>query len=103
MTHYLIEFARKKAGQSNCRYKISALGFNRKGEFIGATFNIKRFMRKGGGIHAEMKLMSIYGTLLKRIIICRVNRNGDFLPIHPCKTCQKKANELNIKIITIER
>jgi hypothetical protein len=68
MNEYIIKIARMKASQSNCRYKISAIGFNHKGEMICSSFNKKRFYRKGGGIHAEMELMSDYGKYLKTII-----------------------------------
>jgi cytidine deaminase len=99
---YLIHRAIKKALISNCRYKISALGFNYKGDMIYSSFNKKRFPRIGGGIHAEMAVMAKYGRLIKTILICRVNKSGNLLPIHPCKICKTKAEELGIKILTID-
>jgi cytidine deaminase len=98
---YLIEKARQKALKSKCNYKIAALGFNHKGEMIGSAFNKPRFERHGGGLHAEMNVMLKSGPSLKTIIICRVNKHGKFLPIHPCTTCRTKAKELDIKIVTI--
>lgn len=89
-----------KAKQSICRYKISALGFDKKGNYIGSAFNQPRFSRYKGSIHAEMNLMSKYGKRLKTILICRVNRNGNIAPIKPCNMCKKKAKELGIKIET---
>ena len=97
----LIERAKKKAQQSECRYRISAVGLNKRGEVIGSTTNIKRFMRKGGGIHAEMNLMAKLGPALKTIIICRVGGQGEIRPIHPCSTCKEKADELGIKILSV--
>lgn len=94
--------AKKKALQSICRYKISALGFNKKGELIFSSSNKPRFDRKGGGIHAEMEVMLKAGPGLRTILICRVNRAGDLLPIEPCNICQEKADELNIKIYSIK-
>lgn len=99
----IITRAIKKAHQSNCRYKIAALGFNFKGDFIGSAVNIPRFKRKGGSIHAEMNLVAKYGTRIKTMIICRVSKTNDLLPIHPCKTCKRKLDELNIKCYTISR
>jgi cytidine deaminase len=96
-----IKKAKREALKSNCRYKISALGFNNKGELIYSSFNKLRFMRFGGGSHAEMNVMLKAGSGLKTIMICRVNRCGKMLPIDPCAICRLKANKLSIKIITI--
>lgn len=97
----LRKIAIQKANQSLCRYKVSALGFNKKGEVIYKAMNIPRFLREGGSKHAEMEVMLKGGPGIHQILICRTNGNGDILPIHPCKTCAKKANELGIKIISI--
>jgi cytidine deaminase len=94
--------AAKKATQSICRYKVSAIGFNKKGEIIHSSTNKPRFDRKGGGIHAEMEVMLKAGPALRTIVICRVNNAGDILPIEPCDMCQEKANELGIKIVSIK-
>lgn len=91
----------KKAGQSMCRYKISAFGLNHKNEVIYKSTNKPRFQKKRGGIHAEMEVMLKAGPSLKTIIICRVNNEGDLLPIDPCIMCEEKANELGIKIISL--
>jgi MoaA/NifB/PqqE/SkfB family radical SAM enzyme len=88
----------KKAKKSICHYRVAALGINHRGEILACTFNKPRFTRKGGGIHAEMQLMKIFKDNLKIIYILRVGEGGDILPIHPCKVCQEKANELNIEI-----
>ena len=92
----------KKALSSSCRYNISALGFNRRGELIGSCTNTPRFVKLGGGNHAEMLLMKQSSLALHTIVLCRVNSNGDLLPIEPCQACQRKADELNIKIVTLE-
>ena len=91
----------KKAQTSRCKYKISAMGFDNKGELIHVTRNTTRFNRQGGSVHAEMKLMREFGDKIKVIIICRTNMNGDLKLIHPCKACARKANELDIKIMSI--
>ena len=91
-----------KAKKSLCVYKISAMGIDHSGNMIGVSFNVKRFTKSGGGIHAEMNLMAQYGSNLKTIIICRSNNAGtEMLPIHPCERCSKKASELGIKIIPL--
>lgn len=96
------ELAIKKAYQSDCRYKISALGFNRRGELIYKATNRKRFFSKGGGIHAEMRVMLKAGPGLHTIVICRINNSGDLLPIDPCSICQSKAEDLGVKIVSIQ-
>ena len=102
MTTELINRAIKKAKQSICKYKISAMGFDKKGNLIGTAFNRPRFSRHGGSYHAEKELMAQYGDNLKTIIICRTNSNGDLLPIDPCPSCLEKATELGIKIKSIK-
>ena len=96
-----VQMAKKKAKQSDCRYKIRALAFNKKGDLIYKTTNVHRLSKKGGGIHAEMRAMAKYGELIKTLIICRVNNSGHILPIDPCIACARKAEELGIKIKTI--
>lgn len=99
---HLVDKAKSKAIKSNCRYKISALGFSRKGDLIGAVTNGHRFEKQGGGLHAETELIKKYGKKLKTILICRVGNRGDLLPISPCNNCKKVADKLNIKIISVK-
>jgi hypothetical protein len=98
----LTNLAVKKAKQSTCTYRVSALGLNKKGEVVYTSFNKSRFMRPGGAVHAEMDVMLKGGPGVKTIIICRVGRSGDILPIEPCEACRRKAEELGIKIISVE-
>jgi len=92
----------KKALQSYGRHKIAAIGLNSKGIPIAAAFNKARFPHKGGGIHAEQAVMLMAPKCLTTIVIARVNKSGDFLPIDPCAVCKQKADDLGIKIITFE-
>lgn len=98
----LIKMAVKKASKSTCVYRVSAIGLNKKGEVLYTAFNKHRFNRQGGGIHAEMEVMLKAGPGLKRILLCRIGNAGDLLPIHPCSICARKANELNVKIISVK-
>lgn len=98
----IVEKMRKKASQSASKFRIAAFGFNHKGECVAKARNIFRFDRKGGGIHAEMKIMQdAMRKRIRTIVICRVGKRGDFLPIDPCPTCQRKADELGIKILSL--
>lgn len=92
----------KKALQSNCKFRVAAFGFNRKGEMVISKTNVKRFSRKGGGIHAEQRIFSQarrYGILT--ILICRVGKGGKLRPINPCISCTNIANKLGITIRTV--
>lgn len=91
----------KKAMQSNCRFRVSAMGFDKNGNYIGSSVNAPRFDKYSGGLHAEMRLFARYGKNLKTVFICRIGNTGMLLPIEPCKTCAQKAKDLGIKIKTI--
>lgn len=95
------ERLRKKAGQSICTYKVSAIGFNRKGDYIGHSINVSRFMRQGGGKHAEMRLLQRYGNKISTIFIARFGKSGNFLPINACQCCQKVADKLGVRIVSV--
>ena len=102
MTNDMIQIlALKKASQSSCRFKVSAIGFNRKGDLIGTAVNQHRISKPGCSIHAEIALIKKMGRSLRTIIICRTNKTGGILPIHPCKTCTNIALRYNIDIKTI--
>lgn len=98
---HIIKLAIKKAKQSDCRYKVSAIGFNKKGDIIGTAFNKHFINRKGMSLHAEVNLIKKFTKSLKTIIICRSNETGTILPIHPCNACSKLANKYGIIIETI--
>ena len=66
------------------------------------TNNKPNLYFKGGGYHAEERLMSRYKSRLKNIVICRTNNSGDLLPIEPCKKCKSMADKLGVKITVIE-
>lgn len=97
-----VKKAQKKASSSECRFKISAMGYSAKGNFLGACTNQHRFIGKGRGLHAERKLIAKYGKRLKSIVICRVGQGGDLLPIDPCDNCQKIADKMGIKIYSVK-
>ena len=99
---HLIPKAINKAEQSPSKFKISAIGLDEKGQVLGSAFNSIRFDRFGGGVHAEMALLSRYGNNVKIIILCRVGKSGELRPIHPCEKCQKILDKKSIKVITVE-
>ena len=64
---------KKKAAQSRSKYRISAIAFDGRGDFVAQAFNGLPpdgvVGKPGIGIHAEWKLMMKYGSLIKTIII----------------------------------
>lgn len=104
ITVELINLAIKKAQQSNCTYKISALGFNAKGDYIGAVFNKKSNCRHSingkNGLHAEIELFKKYYP--SSILILRTNNSSKLLPIHPCKRCKSILVSNRVRLFTIE-
>ena len=91
----------KKAKKSTCTFKISAIGFSKKGNVLGITTNKFKLSKKMGGLHAEEALIKQFTSRLDKIIICRVGKTGDVLPIDPCEKCSKLAKKYNIKIISV--
>jgi hypothetical protein len=92
----------KKAQSSPCTYKISAIGIDNKGRVIDCCNNHQRFSHEGGGVHSEAKLIARNPRSLRTIIICRVNKTGDLLPIDPCESCKRIATNHNITIKSIQ-
>ena len=100
---HIIKRSIKKAKQSPSTFRISALGFNKNGDCVISKTNKPRFNRFGGGYHAEREIMKVANKMgIVRILICRVGRGGDLLPIEPCNVCQSIADKLGIKIDTIK-
>ena len=100
-SHEIKRRAIKAACRSSCRYRISALGFNHKGDLIYVSTNKPRFKKEGGSVHAEMDVMHNNGDSLRTIIICRVNKSGEMIKIDPCPACAAKASERGVKIVTL--
>lgn len=91
----------KKALTSHCRFRISAIGIDNRGRIIASATNSHRFLRHGGGLHAEQRVMMHCPRSLKTIIICRIGNGGALLPIHPCVKCKRMADTRGVKILTL--
>jgi len=108
MTSSIIQTALKEAEKSKERYRIGAVIF--KGtKIISKAHNELRFCNRlhpkykrfEFSLHAEQKAIINARTSLKRtsILIVRINRKGELLPIMPCKYCMAYLNEVGIKNI----
>lgn len=107
----LMSLLKEKASHSPCTYRVSAIALDAKGDVLGhATNQHSRNWnvldkaeegREGTADHAEQRLFSRYGQLVKTVIICRVGRNGALRPIDPCQTCQKIAKKYGAKIVSV--
>lgn len=96
----------KKALTSPSQYRISCVALDKKGQVLGYTTNKFRKDRIrpliGSGLHAEAFAMARYYPFgIKTLMIMRVGNGGDVLPIDPCEDCQKMANKLGIKIVSV--
>ena len=100
---HILRRAIHKAGRSPCHFKIAAIGLDKNGRYLGMAFNYPRFSRLGGGVHAEVHLLAKYGLRVRTIIICRTNKTGGILPIHPCVTCERLLGKLRITWRTLSK
>lgn len=103
ISNAIFKKAINKAKKVQCRYKISAIGYDKEFNILGITVNTFRTIGRGGfrGVHAEEQLVRRYGKNLAYIFIVRTNNKGDILPIVPCDVCKKMCDKLGIRIISI--
>lgn len=92
----LIRRAMNKAEKSPIKYRVAAIGFNKKGEVLGMSHNTKGIHLERQ-FHAEERLMSRYPDLTK-IVIIRIGLSGELRPIDPCDVCAKMAKKRGVKI-----
>ena len=86
------------------KYRIVAIAFTKRNNFLGISMNgFRDFMSdgKGRGDHAEMRLIKQFGKKIDKIYILRVGNSLDPLPIHPCANCAKVAAKMGIRIICL--
>lgn len=100
MTDTVASRLRRKAASSICRNHVAAVAYDRRNRVLGFSRNSPRFIRKGGGIHAESVLFARYGRRIRTIVICRIGGRG-FLPICPCDACAKRAKRVGVTIVTL--
>lgn len=86
-------------------YKVVCAAFNHHGELLGIVSNTFRNDNvkpaRFAGYHAEMRAIHRWGLAIKSMIIMRIGRSGDILPIDCCPKCESVLNKLEIKVFKV--
>ena len=96
----LVEKGLKRKRQRYSMQVVTAIAVSKKGNILGSTCNSPSDVPGMRQKHAEGILMARFGKAINKILILRVGRKGNLLPIEPCEQCSKLALRLGI---TIER
>lgn len=81
----------------NTRHRVIAAGLDHLGTVISIATNLPRLPSRSW--HAEERvIMSTPKYVLARILLLRINKRGESLPIDPCKGCERLARKRGIKI-----
>lgn len=101
MDNAILARAMRKASSSSCRYKVAAVGFDKRGNLLGILTSVPHLHKAGGSIHAEVRAIQALNGL-KTITLVRVTgaSNNALKPIHPCPNCQDYAKRHNVTINT---
>lgn len=80
-----------------CRYRVVAAGISHDGSVISIATNQPYLPNQGR--HAEERVIhSTPKYVLARILLLRVNKRGERLPIHACERCERLARKRGVKI-----
>ena len=80
----------------HCRYRVVAAGIDNRDRIISIATNTPRLRSRG--YHAEERIIYSSPRSLRCIVILRVNRKGELMPIDPCQNCYRIAASRGIKI-----
>ena len=92
---------RKAAKRKHDRWKVqvvAAIALTKKGNVLGTACSAPSEIPGIRQRHAEGILMGRFGRAIHKIVIIRVDRAGNLLPIEPCSACKKLAERLGITI-----
>lgn len=79
------------------RYMICAVGIDHRSRIISIATNLPYLPLQGR--HAEERVLhSTPKHILSRILLLRVNKRGESLPIDPCARCERLARKRGVKI-----
>lgn len=108
-----LETAIKLAKETEGRFKVAALLFDRKDNLLSIATNSyikthpmqKQYAARLGNdkkafLHAEIAaLLKLKKKKAYKVLLVRVNKHGDPLPIDPCPVCTLALKEHGVKII----
>lgn len=106
----MLKRLKAKAATSPCTYKISGIAISKRGNVLGIATNSHSAWqilektpvgRAGTAEHCERVLLKKFTNKIKTIIICRVGRSGEVLPIDPCPACLKAAAKYGVDIVSV--
>lgn len=86
---------------SGTTHRVVAAAVDRRGTIIDITTNAPRLFSKGGGVHAEVRILRRNPPTVQTVYIARFGKSGRPLPIHPCESCQRLASKLGIQILPL--
>lgn len=101
VSQQIIERAFRKSKNTPCKFKVCAICYDKGGRLLGITYNIPRFSRYNGGLHAEMRALHRWGSSIDSITLVRFGISGDLLPIKCCKNCRRVLSKFDIKVNTL--
>ena len=91
----------KRKRQRYSMQVVAAIAVSKKGNVLGTSCNNPSHVPGMRQKHAEGILMARFGKAIDKILILRVGRKGNLLPIEPCEQCCKLALRLGITIVSI--
>lgn len=81
------------------RYRVIAAGIDNRDRIISLHTNQPYLPSQGR--HAEERVIFSSPRSLARIILLRVAKNGELLPIDPCERCKRLADKRKVVIESI--
>jgi len=74
---------------------------NANGTLMHITTNAPRLFKRGGGIHAEVRVLRRAPKSVRTVYIARFGKSGNPLPIEPCESCARLARKLGVRVVSL--
>lgn len=91
----------KKTLKGTCRFRVAAIGLDRRGRVLGILTNLPprgpENFNSGSGCHAEVRAISSLRGV-HALVVVRFGDRGVLRPIHPCANCQSYADRRQVKL-----
>jgi hypothetical protein len=91
---------RRAAQRVQLRFKVVAVGLDYRGRVISLATNSPRLEHRSW--HAEERIIHGSPRSLAKVLIARVGRTGNWLPIDPCAVCVELARKRGVEIERLE-